>query len=134
MRRLLHLRLCLYILVIYIPVPGGAANACASSCAFAYSHVNFRDLGSAGGLLGGGGGLGGGAGGGKQGGGKQEMLASKGCGHPRTLRSSTNSNCLQGMLHQMHAPRWGTLSGGVAVGGDDGRRRYWGRVEQGIQG
>jgi len=52
-------------------------------------------------------------------------------GHPRTLRRDA---CLPGMLHQMHAPRWGTLSGGVAVGGDDGRRRYWGRVEQGIQG
>jgi hypothetical protein len=34
----------------------------------------------------------------------------------------------------MHAPRWGTLSAGVGVGGEHGRRRYWGRVEQGIQG
>jgi hypothetical protein len=34
----------------------------------------------------------------------------------------------------MHAPRWGTVSAGVAVGGEDGRRRYWGRVELGIQG
>ena len=26
------------------------------------------------------------------------------------------------------------MSAGVGVGGEDGRRRYWGRVEQGIQG